>query len=127
MATVQPHDEKRRFSRITFHRPAHLSVGKSTTMASVLDISLKGALLEVPEGFAAEPNARCTLVIRLDAGEALIQLDGQVAHRDGTRLGVHCSTIDLESIAHLRRLLELNLAEEALLYRELATLAGAQG
>lgn len=125
MATVQAQDERRRFSRITFHRPAHLTIGTAATMVGVLDVSLKGALLEVPQGFSAAPDARCSLVIRLDAGEAMIQLDGHVAHRDGSRLGVRCTSIDLESIAHLRRVLELNLADEDLLHRELASLAGA--
>lgn len=125
MATVQPHDERRCFSRIAFHRPGNLTIGTASAMVGVLDVSLKGALLEVPQGFSAAPDARCTLVIRLDAGEALIQLDGHVAHRDGPRLGVRCTSIDLESIAHLRRVVELNLADEDLLHRELATLAGA--
>lgn len=127
MATVQPHDERRRFSRISFHRPAHLSIGSTGTMVGVLDVSFKGALLEVPLGFDAKPDARCTLVIQLDAGEAVIQIDGQVAHRDAGRLGVRCLSIDLESVGHLRRVVELNLADEALLHRELVTLAGAEG
>ena len=69
MATVQPQDERRRFSRITFHRPAILTIGTAATMVGVLDVSLKGALLEVPPGFSAAPDARCSLVVRLDAGE----------------------------------------------------------
>jgi len=125
MATAQPFDERRRFSRITFHRPAHLTVGATSIMVGVVDVSLQGALLDVPASFSAEPDTHCSLVIRLDAGDAVIQLDGQVAHRDGSRVGVRCTSIDLESIGHLRRVVELNLADEELLHRELATLAGA--
>ncbi len=126
MATVQPHDERRRFSRITFHRPATLRTGGAVTTVHVVDVSLKGALLDVPAGLVGGPGAACTLVIRLDAGEATIQLDGEIAHRQGTRLGVNCTSVDLESIGHLRRVVELNLADDDLLERELATLIGGE-
>ncbi len=127
MATVQKFDERRRFSRITFHRPATFRAGGNPVTVHVLDVSLKGALLEVPAGFVGEPETACTLVIHLDAGEATIHLDGQIAHRRGNRLGVRCTSIDLDSIGHLRRVVELNLADEDLLQRELATLIGAGG
>lgn len=125
MATVIPHNERRRFSRISFHRPAQLSVGGATTVCGVLDVSLKGALLEAPQFFTAERDATCSLVIRLDGADALIQLDGKVAHHEGTKVGVRCTSIDLESIGHLRRVLELNLGDEDLLHRELAALIEA--
>lgn len=126
MATLRPHQERRRFSRITFHRPAQFTVGGTGGLVGVLDLSLRGALLEVPPGFAADAGAHCALVIRLDGAEAIIQLEGEVAHRAGNRLGVRCTSIDLESVGHLRRVVELNLGDEELLHRELATLIGCQ-
>jgi hypothetical protein len=126
MATVQLHDERRRFSRIAFHRPATLCAGGSAMTVGVLDVSLKGALVEVPPGLAAEPGARCSLTIHLDAGESVIQLDGEVAHHRGSKLGVRCTSVDLESVGHLRRVVELSLADEHLLDRELATLIGIE-
>jgi len=38
-------------------------------------------------------------------------------------LGLSCREIDLDSITHLRRLVALNLGDEALLDRELGLLA----
>jgi hypothetical protein len=127
MATVQRQEERRRFSRIAFHRPAQLRSRGTVTVCGVVDVSLKGALLEVPTSFSAGVGDRCTLVIRLDEGQAVIQLDGRVAHREGASLGVRCTAIDLDSIAHLRRLVELNLEDEALLHRELGALLGSDG
>jgi len=124
MAMVPSHPERRSFSRIAFHRPARLMVGADTSDVEVLDVSLRGALVQVPPEFPAPEQARCTLRIRLDAGEAVIQILGQVAHRQGGRLGVRCTSIDLESIRHLRRVVELNLGDESLLHRELASLIG---
>ena len=37
-------------------------------------------------------------------------------------LGLFCHHIDIDSITHLRRLIELNLGDETLLQRELAEL-----
>ncbi len=124
METAQPHRERRRFSRITFHRPSTLMAGESTCMAGVVDVSLQGALLEVPATFAAAAGAPCTLVIRLDGAEAVIRLEGEVVHRAAARLGMRCTSIDLESVGHLRRMVELNLGDEELLHRELAALIG---
>jgi hypothetical protein len=126
MATVLPHDERRRFSRISFHRPATVRAGGSVCSANVLDVSLKGALLEVPAVFTAEAGTHCTLVIHLDAGESAIHIDGEIAHRSGARMGIRCTSIDLDSIGHLRRVVELALADEWLLQRELATLMGLE-
>ncbi|HUL60786.1 MAG TPA: PilZ domain-containing protein [Anaeromyxobacteraceae bacterium] len=116
--------DTRRFSRITFHRPAKLEAGSVTATCEVLDVSLKGALLQVPPSFAGKPGEACTLTIRLDAGEAVIRMGGQIAHREGGHVGVRCSEIDLESITHLRRLVELNVGDDEVLHRELAALVG---
>ena len=116
--------DSRRFSRIVFHRPAKLEIGSLAATCEVLDVSLKGALLEVPPGFAGKPGEACRLTIRLDAGDAVIRMGGQVAHREAGRVGVRCSEIDLESITHLRRLVELNVGDDEILHRELAALVG---
>ena len=127
MANARTVDERRRFSRITFHRPAELDLRRAQVKGELLDVSLKGALVQVPHGSDAEVGQPCALVIRLDAGDAAIRMAGVVAHRRGTLLGFRCDAIDLESIAHLRRLVELNLGDEALLHRELAALVEARG
>ncbi len=125
MAEARIHDERRRFSRITFHRPAVLQVGRTRAVAEVLDVSLKGALLEVGASAGVQVDQACTLEIRLDAGEAAIRMEGTVVHLRNGLVGVRCDTIDLDSVAHLRRIVELNLADDALLHRELAALVRA--
>lgn len=50
---------------------------------------------------------------------------GELAHVEGERSGVLCRSIDLESITHLRRLIEMNLGDAALVERELAALINA--
>ncbi len=117
-------DERRRFSRITFHRPADLDVRIGQGTCEVLDVSLKGALVEVPYGFPAHVGQRCGLTIHLDAGDAAIRMEGEIVHREGTQVGIRCLEIDLDSISHLRRLVELNVGDEEVLLRELSALVG---
>jgi hypothetical protein len=117
-------DERRRFSRITFHRPARLEVGGADATCEVIDVSLKGALVEVPVTFGGRGGERCVLTIRLDAGDTVIRMEGEIAHRQGTLAGIRCTDIDLDSISHLRRLVELNIGDESVLHRELSALVG---
>lgn len=44
-------DDQRRFTRIGMDSAAHLLCAKRHWPARLIDISLKGALLELPEGF----------------------------------------------------------------------------
>jgi hypothetical protein len=119
-----PSDERRRFSRIAFHRPAEVEIGGERVTGELLDISLKGALVEVPVSVGGKKGEPCVLAIRLDAGDAIVRMDGEIVHREGPALGVRCTGIDLDSIAHLRRIVELNLGDEELLHRELSALIG---
>jgi hypothetical protein len=117
-------DERRQFSRIAFHRPADLDVRDAQGTCEVLDVSFKGALVEVPFRFAAAVGQPCTLVIHLDAGDAVIQMEGEIVHREGAQAGIRCLGIDLDSMSHLRRLVELNVGDERVLHRELSALVG---
>ena len=127
MGKVVVPSERRDFSRITFHRPSLLDVRGTKTACEVLDVSLRGALVRVPEAFAWAEGEPCTLFIRLDQGANTIRMSGAIAHRDTASLGVHCHEMDLDSVAHLRRLLEVNLGDERLLHRELEALVARRG
>ena len=122
MAEPKTGAERRRFSRIVFNRPALLDLKVSRCECEVHDISLKGALVEVPPGYVAKQGTTCSLVVRLDDGDARVRLDGEVAHVRGTLVGVSCDELELESAEHLRRIVEVNLGDEALLHREFAAL-----
>jgi hypothetical protein len=88
----------------------------------LIDISLKGALVELPSDWRPATGQRVGLEIRLLDSPITIRMDSEVAHVEGERLGLHCLSIDLESMTHLRRLMELNLGDSRLLERELLSL-----
>jgi hypothetical protein len=116
--TQGSNDNRRRFSRIQFHRSAELVLGTERIAVDVIDVSLNGALLEVARDFAGRRGQPCALNIRLEPSDAWIRIIGEMAHVEPGRVGVRREEIDLESMAHLRRLVELNLGDPALLDRE---------
>jgi len=118
--------DRRQFWRATFHSPAQLTVAGHTVEAALHDISLKGALLLVPVHFPARAGERCELSLTLGE-QARIVMYGHIAHIEDRRLGMRCDHIDLDSITHLRRLVELNAGDPALLDRELSALLHSGG
>lgn len=88
----------------------------------LLDISLMGALLQRPASYTPEPGNTCSVEIMLGPAGPLIAMHGSVVHQEQNHIGFHCEEIDIDSISHLRRLVELNLGNPALLERELSAL-----
>jgi hypothetical protein len=118
--------ERRDFSRIALRRPATLDVLGAKTTCEVVDLSLRGALLRVPVAFGAAVGQVCVLTVQLDRAFSIIRMVGTIAHgREGT-VGVRCREIDLDSIVHLRRLVEVNLGDDRLLRREWSALVSGR-
>jgi hypothetical protein len=115
-------NEKRRFHRIEFDAPCELHWKDEVWDAEVLDISLKGALLSRPENWTMPLGEPCELIVHLNDHETGIVMAVSLRHVEETRLGFKCEYIDLESASHLKRLVELNLGDQALLDREFAHL-----
>jgi len=117
-------DERRLHSRIAFHSPAELVFPDRTISVVVLDLSLKGALISLPSDIVIDQQSVCMLHVHLNDAEIKdnISMEARVAHCDGARAGLLCLTIDIDSVTHLRRLVELNLGDPKLLERELSAL-----
>lgn len=115
-------DERRHYSRIAFHAPAQLIFPDSTLDSVVLDLSLKGGLVRLPADASIQEGASCTLSIKLNEMDDQISMQTRIAHIEGRYAGLLCQTIDLDSVTHLRRLVELNLGDPNLLERELSAL-----
>ena len=115
-------EEKRHFQRIPMDGHVALFCSGDRWDSRLLDISLKGALIAAPADWGADSASNCQLELRLD-GEVVICMDGTVVHCENGNLGFRCDHIELESITHLKRLVELNLGDESLLERELTELS----
>ena len=115
-------DEQRRFRRISFEAQAFISHGKDRWETQLLDISLKGALLALPSGWKGVVDQRLDLELVIEDGALIMRMQTKVVHIEQDHLGLCCLHIDLDSMAHLRRLVELNLGDADLLNRELHSL-----
>lgn len=113
--------QRRHLTRIPFDVEYRIPDTDNNVVHSgkVIDLSLKGALIERPEKLAITMGKSLVLDLLLGGEDVQIQMQVKVAHLHPESIGVVCEHIDLESMTHLCRLLELNLGSHALLEREL--------
>ena len=112
----------RHFSRVPFHAQAQLRLDERTLDVQLLDIALRGALVETSEAQSLVPYEKCTLTLSLAGGDESIVMEGVVVHLEGQHVGIECQHIDIGSLTQLRRLVELNTGDGDLMNRELSNL-----
>ena len=113
--------DRRRFKRIAFDARTELRQGEHTWPVKLIDLSLKGLLIERPAPWLGNPQQNFSVGIHL-SDDTDIAMEVELTHEDKGQLGFVCRHISLESIASLRRLIELNLGDAAELERELGAL-----
>lgn len=116
----QNNKERRHFHRVGFEHNVTLTTDDSTYECELVDLSLRGALVEACSEKSARKGDQCKLVLPLDVtGETMIIMQGTIRHVEDGQIGIRCEEIDLDSIAHLRRLVEMNLGDPDILERDL--------
>ncbi|GAB4299202.1 MAG: hypothetical protein Fur0034_10700 [Desulfuromonadia bacterium] len=99
--------DKRRFRRIPFSTRCSFSCGTVSCGAEVMDISMNGVLVAISCD-APLPHRSCSVALYLDGLETPLVFDGEVIHQAGKRVGIRFVTTDVESMIHLRAILENN-------------------
>ncbi len=118
MTTIE---QKRQFTRIPFDADVRLVKQSGEAWDSRLyDISLKGALIAAPNAWDAKPGDEFLLEVFLAGEDIKIDMNVSIVHIGDGRVGFHCEFIDIDSISHLHRLIELNLGDENQLEREIS-------
>lgn len=112
---------RRAFTRIFFDAETVVIQGEHSWPVELIDISLHGLLIKDPGDMKLLSGKPLEACIHL-AGELEIHMHAHITHREGDLLGLVCDDIDIDSITHLRRLVELNTADKGLLERELSAL-----
>ncbi|WP_439859725.1 PilZ domain-containing protein [Pseudomonas sp. MBLB4136] len=115
--------ERRRFQRIAFDAPTEIVQGAQRWPVELHDLSLKGLLVRRPTDWSGDAEQPFEAQVNL-GGDIRVRMEVLLTRAQDELLGFSCQHIDLDSISHLRRLVELNLGDEALLERELAALGG---
>jgi hypothetical protein len=118
--------ERRQFQRVSFDTPAKLSLEQQEFSCQIIDLSIHGVLLRAHGVVNSKIGTRYSLSIPLGQDNASqaesINMQVTLAHNSPESLGFACESISLESITHLRRIVELNSGNSDLLERELESL-----
>lgn len=114
-------DEKRHYQRIAFDAEVVMEHEGASWVSQLIDISLKGLLVVFPNDIEIKLGQVYDMEFRLGV-DAVIQMRVKVMHFEDHLVGLEWSDIDLESLTHLRRLLELNMSSAEEMHRELSEL-----
>lgn len=117
------HGARRRYCRFPLEGRVRIYSGSAMWETSLLDLAMRGALVERPAGFEGSVGSRYRLDVRLEGGP-MIAMAVSLAHLDEQYAGFSCERIDLDSFLRLKRTIELNLGNAELLNRELSSLGG---
>jgi PilZ domain-containing protein len=116
--------EHRLFHRIRFVVKTDVEMDGKSGEAVLVDISLKGALLTFPQELHPEQGLSCRLKIHLEESDIILIISGNVVHVHENMAGIKFTLIDIDSMIHLRRLLELNTDDPDQVRSELHSLIG---
>lgn len=121
MTNNESNIERRKNSRVAFRAEVVMQSGNQEWSCNLLDISLKGMLVEPPENLDIDISQPCAVALFLGE-DAAIHSRVNIARTKNGAWGLEWLHIDIESLSHLRRLLELNLNNPDLIERELSDL-----
>jgi len=113
--------DKRHFRRIPFEAEVQVAVGDHNWNCQLLDLALKGTLLESTVVLPLAQGTVANLSIPLPGSEIVLDFDAELIHREGNRLGFKFLHESLETLTHLRTLLELNTGDPEGVRSELLT------
>jgi len=116
-------ENRRQFTRILFSIKAELEVEDNTYPVSIHDISLNGALITAVDSENSLKGKLGTLHFLLSDRESEVTMNIAVVHEKEHETGLQCNAIDIDSVTHLRRLVELNLGDSEQLNKELSQLS----
>lgn len=116
-------ENRRQFTRVLFSIKAELTIDESSYVVSIHDISLNGALVTAIKSEQSLKGKFGTLSFFLSDGESEVSMHIAVVHEKDDETGLQCNAIDIDSVTHLRRLVELNLGDSQQLDKELSQLS----
>jgi hypothetical protein len=117
---ASPVENRRRFARIGLDSAVRVQAMGENTHCRLVDISLRGLLLEACAHWQPVLGQIVDLAVVLDdKGDRSIRIKGEIRHLHDAQIGVHVLEMDLDSVTLLRRLVEVNLDDESRLDKEL--------
>jgi hypothetical protein len=115
-------EEKRRFSRIRFIEKSFIEMDNRMVEVRLLDISLKGALIEFISDVALQKGDIRELTFHLGDSEIILQFKTEAVHCRGNKAGLKFIGMDLDTMIHLRSLIEARILDPEKVQHELGFL-----
>ena len=116
-------EDRRQFTRILFSISAEIEIEDKTYPVSIHDISLNGALVTAIDSEYSLQGKLGILHFLLSDNESEVTMNIAIVHEEENETGLHCNAIDIDSVTHLRRLIELNLGDSEQINKELSQLS----
>jgi len=113
---------QRHFTRISLHAPALLSTLDEEWRTRLIDLSLTGALVELPDGWTGRTGMHYSLRVQL-ANHSYFSTEVVIRQADSDRLGMAFADLDEHGRDVIRWLMEINLGDTSLLKHELSDLS----
>ena len=114
---------KRRFTRIGCKMKALVQLDNLLIVeANILNISLKGALFELDDHCVFQNGDKWQLKFKLPDSDIGLQFKTEVIHSQKKMVGVKFVHIDIDTMIHLRSLMEGRTSNPEQVERELALL-----
>lgn len=112
--------DNRQFCRIKFAAKSVVEVGSFSAEAELMDISMKGALVSFSSPVPFAMHQQGNLAIHLDASDIVMHFETEVVHCRDNLAGLKFVGVDIDTMIHLRSLLELNTADPDQVRNELS-------
>ena len=112
--------EHRYFSRINFTVAAKLQFDSQLYETELLDLSLKGALIQTQADVPLKKGDIAELKFDLNAPDISMSFNAELVHLHKNNLGFKFNSLDITTLTHLRRLLELNTGNSEQITNELS-------
>lgn len=111
----------RHFRRIPFEAEVSLSVDQEDWTGQLLDVALKGAMVGTKEPLSLDLGAKCNLCISLPGTPISLNFQAELIHREECCYGFKFLSENLETLTHLRKLIELNTGDAETTRSELSS------
>lgn len=101
----------RRFRRIPFEAIVTIQTDQEEFSGELLDVALKGALVETESQLALPLESECGLNITIPDSPIKLNFRAKLIHKEDNHSGFLFTSEDLDTLTHLRKLIELNTGD----------------
>lgn len=101
----------RRFRRIPFAAEVTLKAGQKAWSGELLDVAMKGAMVGTSVPLPLDLGTKCSLCITLPGTPISLEFHSELIHCEECHYGFKFISENLETLTHLRKLIELNTGD----------------